>query len=184
MKNTPAAITTALVSAISEPYLILDMEFSSNNIVRLTSLPYDVSVGGNTYISDGGLTQFEPPKLTSVLDKETYRIKLTDHSNIYKGYFDSNALGTPVTVRLGIEGNTTDFDIIYKGRIDGVSIEVDPSESIKIAVIECGSPFAALERTNERRTDHNTQTLIDQYDISMSEVYANSTEIEVKWGKA
>lgn len=182
MKNTPSSITTALVSGLAEPFLILDMEFTSGT-VRLTNLPYDIQVGGNTYIADGGLTELDPPQLTSVLDREVYRIKLVDFNDEYKSHFDAGALGTPVTVRLGIQGNTTDLDTVYKGRIDGVSIETNPAEGKKDAIIECASPFAALDRTNNRMTDKNYQRNRDASDSSMDSVYSAAKEVEIKWGK-
>jgi hypothetical protein len=182
MKNTPTSITTALVSDLAQPYLILDMEFTSGT-VRLTNLPYDIVVGGNTYIADGGLTELEPPQLTSILDREVYRIKLVDFNNIYKAHFDNSALGTPATVRLGITGNTTEFDVVYKGRIDGVSIQTNPKEGTKDAIIECSSPFAALDRTNSRMTDKNHQRNINPNDSSMDYVYSAAKEVELKWGK-
>jgi len=182
MKNTPASIKTALVADLAIPYLILQMEFAGGT-VRLTNLPYDIVVGGNSYLADGGLTQLEPPKLTSVLDREVYKIKLVDFDDTYKGLFDNNALGTLVTVSLGIEGNLTDLDTLYKGRIDGMTIETNPAEGTKDAIIECASPFAALDRTNDRQTDSNTQRNIDSTDTSMDLVYAAAKTVEIKWGK-
>lgn len=182
MKNTPSSITTALIQGLAEPFLILEMEFTSGT-VRLTNLPYNIQIGGETYLADGGLTNLDPPQLTSILDREVYRIRLVDFSNEYKTFFDNGALGTPVVVKLGIAGNTSDLDIVYKGRIDGVSIETNPSEGQKIATIECSSPFAALERTNNRMTDSTYQRSINSQDSSMDLVYAASKEVEVKWGK-
>jgi len=182
MKNTPASIVSGLVNDLAEPYLILDLEFSSGT-VRLTNLPYNVSVGGNTYVSDGGLTQFSPPQLTSSIDRETYRIKLTDYQNFYKDEFETNAVGTPVTVKLGIVGNTTDFDILYKGRIDATFIETNPAEGSKNAILECSSPFGALDRTADRRTDKNTQRLIDSTDSCFDRIYNNENTIQLRWGK-
>ena len=182
MKNTPTSIKTALVADLAIPYLILQMEFASGT-VRLTNLPYNIVVGGNSYLADGGLTQLEPPKLTSVLDKEVYKIKLVDFDDTYKAYFDSGALGTMVTVSMGIEGNVSDIDTLYKGRIDGMTIETDSAEGTKDAIIECASPFAALDRTNDRQTDKNTQRNIDSTDSCMDAVYAASKSVELKWGK-
>jgi len=182
MKNTPTSIITALVSGVSQPYLLLDMEFTSGTL-RLTNLAFDVQVGGNTYISDGGLTKMDPPRLTSVLDREVYRIQLIDFDNEIKSYFDSQALGTSVTVRLGIEGNYTELDTVFKGRIDGVSVETNPEEGTKEATIECTSPFAALDRTNNRMTDKQHQTAILTSDRCFDLIYASSKTIESKWGK-
>ena len=182
MKNTPQSIKTALVDDLVTPYLLLSMEFTSGT-VRLTNLAYDIVVGGVTYLADGGLTQLEPPRLTSVLDREVYKIKLVDFDNTYKDYFETNALGALVTVSMGIEGNFTDLDIFYKGRIDGMSIETSPVNGSKDAMIECASPFAALDRTNDRRTDKNTQRNIDSSDSCFDQVYAASKAVELKWGK-
>ena len=182
MKNTPSSIITGLVAGVSEPYLILDMEFSGGT-VRLTDAPYDLSVGGNTYTSDGGLTKFAPPQLTNVADREIYRLELVDFNNEFKGYFDNNAVGTDVTVRLGLLGNTTDLDILYKGRIDGVSIETNPAEGTKNAIIECSSPFGALDRTNERISDSYVQKLIDATDTCFDNIYKNTDSIKIRWDK-
>jgi hypothetical protein len=182
MKNTPSSILTALTADLAMPYLILQMEFTGGT-VRLTNLPYDIVVGGNTYVADGGLAQLDPPKLTSVLDREVYRIRLVDFDNAYKAHFENNALGTLVTVSMGIEGNTSDFDILYKGRIDGMTIETSPAEGTKDAIIECASPFAALDRTNNRMTDKDTQRNIDATDSCMDAVYAAAKAVEIRWGK-
>ena len=182
MKNTPASIITGLTSDVADPYLLLDMEFTGDTI-RLTTLPYNVTVNGNTYVSDGGLTQLAPPQLSSVLDREVYRIKLVDFDNSYKSKFESGAFGTPVTVRLGLEGNTTDLDTLYKGRIDATYIETNPAEGTKEAIIECSSPFGALDRTTDRRTDKSTQQQISSSDTCFNNIYNSAEEIEIKWGK-
>lgn len=182
MKNTPASIITALTSDVSDPYLLLDMEFSSGTI-RLTSLPYNITVGSDVYISDGGLVKFNPPQLTSSIDRETYKISITDFGNTYKDEFELSAVGTPVTVRLGIEGNVTDFDILYKGRIDATSIQTDPAEGTKDAIIECSSPFGALDRTTDRRTDRDTQRQIDATDTCFDRILFEVSSLELKWGK-
>jgi len=182
MKNTPSSITTGLELSLSEPYLILSMEFSGGT-VNLTDLPYDITVNSVPYTSDGGLTKLSPPQLTNIADREIYRIQLTDFSDVYKTHFDQQATGTDVTVSLGIEGNTTDFDILYKGRIDSISIETNPQEGTKEAVIECSSPFGALDRTNERLTDSFHQKLIEPTDTCFDNIYDNIESTQVRWGK-
>jgi len=182
MKNTPNSIITGLTSDLAEPYLIVDMEFTGST-VRLTNLPYNITVNGNTYVADGGLTKLAPPQITAVADREIYRIELIDFSNEYKSYFDSDAVGTDVTVRLGIEGNTSDFDIVYKGRIDTATISTNPAEGSKTAQIECSSPFGALDRTTERLTDEYTQKLIDSTDTCFDNVYNNVGNLNLRWGK-
>jgi len=182
MKNTPSAITSALASDLVEPYLVVDMEFSSGT-VSLTNLPYDVVIGAVTYTSDGGLTKLAPPQLTNVADREVYRIELVDMANEFQSYFNDNAVGTDVTVRLGIEGNTTDLDILYKGRIDTVQLETNPEEGTKLAVIECSSPFGALDRTSERLTTPTHQKQINPSDTCFDNIYKNTDAVSLRWGK-
>jgi hypothetical protein len=182
MKNTPASIMTAITSDVCDPFLLLDMEFASGTI-RLTNLPYNVVVGPDTYISDGGLVEFSPPQLTSNVNRETYRIKITDYQNTYKDEFEANAVGTPVTVRLGVNDDTANLDIVYKGRIDATRIETNPSEGSKDAIIDCSSPFGALDRTTDRRTDKDTQRQIDATDTCFDRILFEVSNIELRWGK-
>lgn len=182
MKNTPASILTALAGDLMEPYLVLDMEFSLGT-VSLTNLPYDITIGATTYTSDGGLTKLSPPQLTSVADREIYRIELVDFSNEYKVHFDNNAVGTVVTVRMGIEGNFVDLDIVYKGRIDACQIETNPAEGTKVAIIECSSPFGALDRTTERMSLPKDQKRLDPTDTTFDRVFQDIEVYTLKWGK-
>ena len=182
MKNTPVSIVTGLVEDVAKPYLILEMGFTSGTI-RLTNLAYNITVDGEEYLSDGGLTEFSPPQLSTVLDREVYKIKLLDHGNFYKGLFESGVTGTPVTVKLGIQGNYEDLDFIYKGVIDATYIEVNASEGIKEAIIECSSPFGTLDRTTDRRTDKNTQRNLDPTDSCFDKIYNKVESTELRWGK-
>ena len=182
MKNTPASIIAGLTSSVARPYLTLKMEFASGTIYS-TNLPYDVTIGGDVYSSDGGLSELSPPQLSSTLDRETYRIRLIDHNNFYKQLFETGVVGTPVTVQLGIEGNYTDLDVLYKGVIDATFLETDPSEGLKSAVIECSSPFGSLERTNDRRTDRRTQRVIDPNDSCFDKIHNQVQSTEIRWGK-
>jgi hypothetical protein len=182
MKSTPVSITSVLEGYVSTPYLIVDLMFTGNP-VYLTNTAYDITVNGNDYVSDGGLSKLAPPQLTNIADREVYRIELIDFSNEYKAFFDSGAIGTDVTVRLGIEDNYTDLDIIYKGRINALQITTRPEEGAKVATVECSSPFGALDRTSERLTNDQTQKLISSTDFSFSNIYQNNQQVALGWGK-
>lgn len=182
MKQTPNSILQGLAGDLAAPYMILKMELPSVTLF-LTDLPYDVVIDGDNYLSDGGLTRFSPPQLTNLADREIYRIELLDFHNELKSDFDNGAVGTDVTVSLGLEGNLVDLDILYKGRIDIVKVITDAAEGTKNAVIECSSPFGALDRTNERLSDSQTQKIIDPADTCFDNVYNNTDEISIGWGK-
>lgn len=191
MKNTPARITNIFESGDDfDTFVLVDLGFTPP--IRLTSLPHNVTVAGELYLSDGGLTDYSPPQLTTVLDREVYRITLLDHSDEFRALFDAGAIGIPITVRLGIDAATDPFDgtgldIVYRGRIDGAQINADFQGEQKAIVIEGSSPFADLDLVNDRQTSREEQrniaTAAGLTDTSMDEVYSASKEVTIGWGK-
>ena len=97
--------------------------------------------------------------------------------------FEQGVTGTPVTVQLGIRGNYVDLDTLYKGVIDATFIESSVEDGRKEAIVECSSPFGALERTTDRRTDKNTQRNIDATDSCFDKINNAVESTEIRWGK-
>ena len=186
MKNLPSSITTAIAGEHFTTFVLVDMEFpaAQGGTIRLTSLPYDVTVGGNTYTSDGGLEEYSPPGISTVVDREVYRIRIVDNQNVFYQRWNSGiVVGTPVTVRLGVNDNTTDLDIIYKGRIDGVEQDIDFGDNQKTSIIECSGPFADLSLVNIRMTTEDFQKAIDSTDECFDQVGVKVDSAERLWGR-
>ena len=144
-----------------------------------------MAIGGQTYVSDGGLSDYSPPQVTSVVDREVYRIILIDHANSFKNLWDATGhqTGTRVRVRLGVEGNLTAFDTVYQGRIDGVQYEINFGEDRKRCTVECSSPFADLELVELRMTTKDHQIPISSTDTCFDEVAIDKTDVTLQWGK-
>ena len=177
--------TVAISSAVSSDTPSETHSKWAKVTTQLTSLPHDVVVSGQTYASDGGLTDYSPPQITSVVDREVYRITLLDHANFFKSLWDATGhqTGTRVRVRFGIPGNLSDFDTIYQGRIDGVQYDINFGEQLKRCTIECSSPFADLELVNLRMTTKDHQNPISNGDTCFDEVATDNTDISLRWGK-
>ena len=187
MKNLPTTISNALASGSFTTFVLVDLNFSSNPL-HLTSLPYGVTVGGTAYTSDGGLEEYSPPSISTVVDREAYRIRIVDNTNALKTRWDTSAgagqiIGTPVTVRLGVNDNTTDLDIIYQGRIDGVEQDIDFGDNQKTSIIECSSPFADLSLVSTRLTTPEFQHAINSADTCFNDVGVKIDAAERRWGK-
>ena len=187
MKNLPTTISNALESNSFTTFVLVDINFSSNPL-HLTSLPYGVTVGSTNYISDGGLEEYSPPSVSTVVDRETYRIRIVDNSNALKNRWDTAAgtgriIGTPVTVRLGVNDDTSALDIIYQGRIDGVEQDIDFGDNQKTSIIECSSPFADLSLVSTRLTTQEFQQAIQSTDTCFNDVGVKIDAAERRWGK-
>lgn len=182
MKSTPTALFNAIQQTVTTPYLLVEIDFGGADTIRATTLPYDLEVDSETYYSDGGLVELSPPQLSNVMDREVYRLKIADLNADYRELFEAHAYGTPITVKLGIEGQSQ-HDVLYKGIIDATFLEINNFEGTMVASIEASSPFGALDRNQDRRTDRKTQRNIDENDSSMDNVYVNADEIALGWGR-
>ena len=164
------------------------------------SAPFDVTMSnGITYLSDGGLVSVEPPRMSAVVDRATYKITFADADFALKPYFEAGATGDTVTVRLGFyntlgvttEGiapghyfnNMKDTVITYQGVVDSQAYEIDYQQETAYAVIECSSPMADLDLVKIFYTNKDSMKVKHPNDTSFDDVFAGSGAINLKWGK-
>lgn len=153
-----------------------------------TSYNRNITWNSNLYTADGGLFEFESPNFSSILDREAYKVVITDISDQFAAHFKSGVIGSPIKVRVGIVDPTTDqplvntADIIslYSGFVDGPTIE--NNWDTKLAVIEGTSPMADLDQINVRMVSKDGMDQLDASDTSFDSLYEDS-EINLKWGK-
>jgi len=166
-----------------------------------TTAPFDLTFdNGVTYISDGGLTDVEPPRISSTVDRATYKVSFADVNFALKSYFEEGATGDVIEVRVGFF-NTLDVTtegvevsqpfkqisntvIIYKGVIDSQSYTVDIENSEVFAVIEGSSPMADLDLTRSKFTNKDSGQQVNPNDTAYDKVFEGSGQIKLKWGKA
>jgi hypothetical protein len=180
------------------PYFLVTLELSTGTIYH-TNTPMDVNIIGlGSFSSDNSLLAIEAPRLSSVVDRETYKITYSDNNFAFKALFESGIVGTPVTVYIGFYNssevvinnvlpgnplnNIEDLVIAYKGFIDSHGHTTDV-ESEVTAVIECSSPMASLDLTKPFYTSRDSMRQINPTDTSFDDVYSGSKAINLLWGK-
>ena len=185
MRSFSTAVQTVLDSDLIEYAFLIKLEF--NTTYYLTSNSYDVVYGGNTYLANGGLFSFDSPKFSTVIDRESYKIVISELLNEMQPEFRFNVVGKPIQVYVALRDASGDLlltgsDVIniYKGTVDKPVINNDFEQ--KLAVIEGTSPMSDLDMVRTFVTSKDGMDQKSATDTSFDEIYDNS-EITVKWGK-
>lgn len=158
---------------------------------RTTSLGYEFTFDGELYTANNNIKALEPPKNSSVIDREAYKITLTDVSLVFKDYFETGAVNDRVTVKIGIFDIETGlpkvepehFLTVFEGKIDTTIIDVDFNEGFFDATIESSSPLASLDQRNAFYTSKRSLRQRFPTDSSFDFIHLGSGESVLKWGK-
>lgn len=187
MRQFPTSIQTILNSDIIKYAFLIKLEF--NNTYYLTSFNRNITYGGNTYIADGGLYEYDSPKFSSIVDRESYKIIIADILDQMVEEFRINVVGKPITVKVALLNSSEEPLLgsgevldVYSGTVDSPSI--DNSFEEKLAILEGTSPMSDLDMTRSFLTskDSMSQNRGNEQDTSFDEVYKNS-QVTLKWGK-
>lgn len=185
MRTFSSAVQTVLGSDIINFAFLIKLGFNSS--YYLTSNSYDVTYGGDTYLANGGLYEFDSPKLSTVLDRESYKIVVSELLGEMMPEFALNVVGKPVEVRVALFDasgqlllDPADVLLVYKGVVDKPTIKNDGD--LKLAIIEGTSPMSDLDMVRPFITSKDGMDQRSATDTSFDEVYDN-TEITLKWGK-
>lgn len=185
MRNFSAAVQSAMSQSHVDFFVLIELQFS--NTYRFSSLPHDVVYDGNLYVADGGVFEYEPPQNSTVVDREAYKIAISDVSATMKAEIEANVVGKPVTVYGGVlDSNgdpllsTDDVFLVYKGKVDAPSISNDFDKVL--AVFEGTSPMSDLDFVRTLITSKDGMDQFSATDTSFDEIF-DDQEIELKWGK-
>jgi hypothetical protein len=185
VRQFSTAVQTVLDSDLIEFVFLIKLEFSSN--YYLTSNGYDVVYDGNTYLANSGLYEFDSPKFSTVVDRESYKVVISEVLNEMLPEFRLNVVGKPIEAFVAlrdVNGNlltsTNDVLRIYKGTVDKPSISNDFEQ--KLAILEGTSPMSDLDLVKSFITSRDGMDQVSATDTSFDEIFENK-EISVKWGK-
>jgi hypothetical protein len=199
MKKYSANISQLLNLDNLSPYFLVKLDFKSGAIYH-TSTPMDVVVSalGATFISNNTLLSIDAPRLSAIVDRESYKITYADNDFSFRSIFASGVIGTPVTVFVGFYNTTDailggalpsmplanyeDLVIAYKGAIDSHGHATD-TEGQVTAVIECTSPMASLDLVKPFYTSKDAMAQLNPTDIAFDQVYVGSKGLNLVWGK-
>lgn len=177
---------------------------------NFTSMPYDVTIDGLTYVYENAgtfLMNVEPPVMTSTLDKASYKLVFSDPNFSFRTGTLSGTVGLPVKVKMGVfntnkipiydTGSTLrgtgepllhkdDVFTIYAGYSNSQSYSVD-FNGAAVFTVECSSPFGRIDSTKAYYTSKGflgTKYENGSTDSSYDKVFEGNTETRIKWGKA
>lgn len=185
MREFSSNVLNVINSGTIKYFFLIDLYFSEH--YRFTSFSSDITYDGNTYISDGGLFEVDAPQFSNILDKEAYKIVITDLVDEMASHFKTGVVGKKVQVKIGLLDefgipmtDTADILNLYTGYVDAPTIE--NNWDTKVAVIEGTSPLADLDSVNPFSSSKQSIRQRDATDSSFDEIYEDS-EAEIKWGK-
>jgi hypothetical protein len=188
-----------------EPILILDIGNESSILQQyLTSSPFDIQVENTIYKSTVDIVGLDLPKNSQIIDKETYKIELSDPDFLYYSYFTIGLTNTPVTLRalfvntsdsVFIGTNSVSYNpdeiitslndsiIIYKGLINNAEYITESDRDTSLIRIYAVSALASLDNKNPARVTKNYLRNINSSDSAFDSVFESKQQITLKWGK-
>lgn len=185
MRQFSAAVQTVLDSDLIEYAFLIKLSFNSN--YYLTSNGYDVVYDGNKYLANSGLYEYDSPKFSTVVDRESYKVVISELFDEMMPEFKLNVVGKSIEVFVALRDANGDLllspsDVlkVYKGTVDKPVISND--FETKLAVLEGTSPMSDLDLVKTFITSKDSMDQKSATDTSFDEVYDGS-EITIKWGK-
>lgn len=198
-------LSPAVVTLLSQKRVEMFFLVSIANDYRFTTLPYDITMSdGLLYLSDGGLLNVEPPRLTTSIDREAYRVSLADTAFNFRPILEAGIVGKPLVVRVGVLNssgaslldyggtsiapdqpltNLGDTFLSYKGIIDSHQYSIDFEEGENTLTIEGSSPMADLDLIKTYFTNKESLKQRNPADTAFDNIYSGSGEIKFEWGK-
>jgi hypothetical protein len=184
---------------ISGCYLV-KIETPSQTIWE-TNHPYDIVVPSiGTFKSNAGLLAIESPRLSSSIDRETYKLAYIDPTFEKRALFEQILTGSKLYVYVCFFNTTgnylgtfapgapltdqQDLLVAYQGLIDGQGYALNPEEGSVVASIEGASPMANLGLTRAFLTTKEAMRQVNTNDTSFDQVYTGSKKMTYMWGKA
>ena len=185
MRQFSTAVQTVLDSDLIEYAFLIKLSF--NSTYYLTSNSYDVVYDGNTYLANSGLYSFDSPKFSTVVDRESYKVVISELFDEMMPEFKLNVVGKPIEVFVALRDangdllmTTSDVLNVYKGTVDKPSISNDFDQ--KLAILEGTSPMSDLDLVRSFITSKDGMDQKSSTDTSFDDIY-DGNEVTLKWGK-
>lgn len=183
MSRVSPALAAAFAAAHVNLFALVRFEFDSG-VLRLSTLPRDLSWNSETWLAAGGLLGFDFASETVEVRSTGGTISLSGLDVSTLALADTeNYQGRPVTIYLGAIDSTgavvVDPDCLFKGIIDTMEDE-DEGDTARI-VVSVESRAAGFDRPNERRYTPNDQKLRFEGDKGFEFVSAIQA-VDLVWG--
>ena len=181
-------IIALLSQPVIEPFYMVQIDGNT----RLTTYAANIGLSDGTVYTPGDLISLDPPKMSSSVDRETYKISIADPNMEYGAMFEEGMVGVDVEVRVGFidqktglpETGVSNTFLIYKGAVDGLSYQINIEEvGESVAVITCSSPMANLDMAKPFHTSKDFIRNLNPEDSSFDQIYEGAGPVQLKWGK-
>lgn len=175
-----------------------------------TSVPGGVTMRvGNAdhfYTDDHGLLHIDPPRMSSVVDRESYKITYADPTFIWRDFFEQGIGRTNIIVRVGFYNMVPENDnlvinsggaviprgypltgfedtiVLFSGSTDTPSYSIDADGEASFT-LECSSPMGPLGLNRMLLTTQDSLKARHATDTSFKQVLLGSKGIDLVWGK-
>lgn len=202
-------ISTALISSgVYSSYHIVALALPSQTL-RFTTTPYDLVVGGVTYLADNQLRSMDQPRLSDAVDRELFKLSFVDHQftfgplaaqmlksrvSVYGGLFNTTGEVLVDSSSQNIQpgkpiNNLADMFCLYRGFADSVGYTISEEDGA-IFHIDCAAPVANLDAL---RSFYTTQDSLRQRvsvadwtaapDTAFDNIAIGGNTKEILWGK-
>ena len=185
MRTFSNAVQTVINSDKIKFVFLIKLEFNSN--YYLCSYHRELEYNNDVYLANSGLFEFDSPKFSSVIDRESYKIVIADILDEMSDEFRANVVGKPIQVFVALlDANdqplldVEDVLSVYSGYVDSPAITNDFEQ--KLAVIEGTSPMSDLDLVKVFTASKDGMDQVDNTDTSFDEIYENKS-VSIKWGK-
>jgi hypothetical protein len=199
MRVFGTSLETALRSPEAYAYGLIQIgPFAYDNYVfAATTASHDIVMGGVTFVKASPIIKLDPPRLSPSVDREVYKIHLSDPEYSFRERLEGGAFGTPVSVKatIGVPNFNANAGVFraesvvtealvtaYKGTLDSYMYNISPEGDVVLELI-CTSPMGALGLTRAILTSPNWMRQRYPGDNSFDQVSEGSRQIALLWGR-
>ncbi|MBQ2262713.1 MAG: hypothetical protein II336_15245 [Loktanella sp.] len=185
MKNNSEALLAKLANDDLGVFFLVFFGFNQPHF--FTTLPYDLSWNGNIYVTERNLIDFESPRATTVVDRQTYKLRLSALDPVMMAEVENGIIHMPVEIKLGfvIDGaaqtGLNDMYHVYSGTVANTKKQVNDGE--QSLNIECSAPLSSLDAKSTLFTTRDALKAFDPTDTAFDQIFEGSTEFSLKWGQ-
>ncbi|QCO57438.1 hypothetical protein EOK75_17135 (plasmid) [Pseudorhodobacter turbinis] len=186
MKTNSTELLATLTQDNVGFFFIVHFQFNAN--YYFTTLPYDLNWNGNLYRSEDTIIEFEAPRATTVVDRQTYRLRLSGLDPVMSAEIENGIIHLPVTIQMGFTINEVpltgiaDMNHVYSGTVSNAKKEI--TDSSQIFSIECSAPLSSLDAKSTLFTTRDGIRSFSAIDTCFDQVLEGGGSFDVNWGKS
>ena len=194
MRQLSTNVASLLELGDTETLFLVRITDKEGEVVFSSTSYYDDVTLSNGYLyeANGMLVSADPPQLSTTVDREQYKVILSDPEFMQGDNAENGLTGKRMEVRVGFIDPESglpfteerDTFIVYRGRVDGASYRISTEEYGETLLQITGvSPILSLDM---KKGIHLTKDAIRQRnpnDSSCDQMYEGSSTIILKWGK-